>query len=52
LNGGTTVEEARAVRDVVMKICDASGMKIKAEDVPAGWVGEERLQIYEFDMCI
>jgi alkylhydroperoxidase/carboxymuconolactone decarboxylase family protein YurZ len=37
LNGGATVEEVRAVRDVAMKICEASGMRAIGEDVPAGW---------------
>jgi hypothetical protein len=37
LNGGATVEEVRAVRGVVMKICEASGMKMIGDDVPAGW---------------
>ena len=37
LNGGATVEEVRAVRDVFMRICDVSGTKIIKEDVPAGW---------------
>ena len=37
LNGGATVEEVRAVRGVVMKICEASGMKTIWEDFPAGW---------------
>ena len=36
LNGGATVEEVRAVRDVAMKICEASGMRTIGEDVPAG----------------
>lgn len=27
LNGGAIAEEVKAVRDIVMKICEASGMK-------------------------
>lgn len=37
LNGGATVEEVRAVREVVIQICEASGMQILGYDVPAGW---------------
>merc|ERR1712000_321238 len=37
LNGGASVEEVRAVRDVVIKICEASGMKRLSEDAVGGW---------------
>ncbi|KAB5575999.1 AhpD-like protein [Coniochaeta sp. 2T2.1] len=37
LNGGATVEEVRAVRNVVIEICEASGMKMLDDSVPAGW---------------
>ncbi|KAM0438930.1 hypothetical protein ACHAPT_001691 [Fusarium lateritium] len=37
LNGGASVEEVRAVRDVVIKICEASGMKRLNEDAVGGW---------------
>ena len=37
LNGGATVEEVRAVREVVIGICEAAGMKTIGLDVPAGW---------------
>ena len=37
INGGATVEEVRAVRNVVIEICEASGMKMLDESVPAGW---------------
>jgi len=37
LNGGAIVREVRAVRDVVMKICEESGMKKMGQEVPAGW---------------
>lgn len=37
ISGGATVDEVRAVRSVVMEICEASGMKMLDETVPAGW---------------
>lgn len=37
LNEGATVDEVRAVRNVVMEICEASGMKMLDESTPAGW---------------
>ncbi|EWZ46798.1 AhpD-like protein [Fusarium oxysporum f. sp. albedinis] len=37
LNGGASVDEVRAVRDVVIKICEASGMKRLEEDAIGGW---------------
>ncbi|KAH6655260.1 AhpD-like protein [Truncatella angustata] len=37
LNGGATVEEVRAVREVAMQICEASGMQRLAEDAVGGW---------------
>ncbi|KAL1878049.1 hypothetical protein VTK73DRAFT_8184 [Phialemonium thermophilum] len=37
LNGGAMVEEVRAVRNVVMEICEASGMKMLDKDAPGGW---------------
>lgn len=37
INVGATAEEVRAVRSVVIEICEASGMKILDESVPAGW---------------
>ncbi|RBQ81280.1 hypothetical protein FVER53590_07374 [Fusarium verticillioides] len=37
LNGGASVDEVRAVRDVVIKICEASGMKKLEEDAIGGW---------------
>jgi alkylhydroperoxidase/carboxymuconolactone decarboxylase family protein YurZ len=37
LNGGATIEEVRAVREVVIQICEASGMKAIGDDIPAGW---------------
>ena len=33
----STVEEVKAVRDVVIKICEASGMTRLDENVPGGW---------------
>jgi hypothetical protein len=37
LNGGATVEQVRAVRSVVLQICEASGMKMLDQDSPGGW---------------
>ena len=37
LNGGATVEEVRAVRDVVIEICKASGMKRLGDGENGGW---------------
>ncbi|PKS11676.1 hypothetical protein jhhlp_001827 [Lomentospora prolificans] len=37
LNGGATVAEVKAVRDIVIKICEASGMKRISDDSPGGW---------------
>jgi hypothetical protein len=43
LNGGATTEEVRAVRDVVIQICEASGMRKIEEDLPAGWGWREEV---------
>ena len=43
LNGGAMVGEVRAARDIVIKICEASGMKTIGEDVPAGWGWREEV---------
>jgi alkylhydroperoxidase/carboxymuconolactone decarboxylase family protein YurZ len=37
LNGGATVEEVRAVREVTMLICEASGYQRLAEESVGGW---------------
>ncbi|KAF7546421.1 hypothetical protein G7046_g9309 [Stylonectria norvegica] len=37
MNGGASVEEVRAVRDVVIRICEASGMTRLAENAVGGW---------------
>lgn len=37
INTGSTVEEVRAVREVVIRICEASGMSRLDNAVPAGW---------------
>ncbi|KAL2126088.1 hypothetical protein VTI74DRAFT_1721 [Chaetomium olivicolor] len=37
LNGGATVEEVRAVRNVVVEICRAAGMKTLDPSTPAGF---------------
>ena len=44
LNGGARVEEIRAVREVVITICEASGMKSIGNDVPAGWGWREEIE--------
>lgn len=36
LNGGATVEQVKAVRNVVVQICMASGMKVLDDNSPAG----------------
>jgi alkylhydroperoxidase/carboxymuconolactone decarboxylase family protein YurZ len=37
INGGATRDEVRAVRNVVIEICEASGMKMLDDTVPTGW---------------
>ncbi|KAL5598971.1 hypothetical protein BROUX41_003710 [Berkeleyomyces rouxiae] len=37
VNGGATVENVRAVREVVIKICEASGMERLSESASRGW---------------
>lgn len=37
LNGGASVEEVRAVRHIVIKICEASGMQQLSQDAVGGW---------------
>jgi len=37
LNGGATVEQVKAVRNIAIEICEASGMTLLAKDVPGGW---------------
>ncbi len=37
LNGGATVEEVKAVRNIVIEICEASGMKMLDAATPGGW---------------
>jgi len=36
-NDKSTVEEVKAVREVVLRICEASGMKTLDVNVPVGW---------------
>jgi len=43
LNGGATVEEVRAVREVVIEICKASGMQILNDNIPGGWGWREEV---------
>ncbi|KAI5458404.1 AhpD-like protein [Mariannaea sp. PMI_226] len=37
LNGGASPDEVRAVRDIVIKICEASGMRRLGQDSVGGW---------------
>lgn len=37
LNLGATVDEVQAVRETVIRICEASGMIKFGDAVPAGW---------------
>jgi alkylhydroperoxidase/carboxymuconolactone decarboxylase family protein YurZ len=37
LNCGATVEEVKAVREIVIRICEAAGMQTIGDVVPAGW---------------
>jgi alkylhydroperoxidase/carboxymuconolactone decarboxylase family protein YurZ len=37
LNGGATVEQVKAVRNVVVEICSAAGMKMLDANTPAGF---------------
>jgi hypothetical protein len=37
INTGSTIEEVKAVREIVIRICEASGMSKIDETVPAGW---------------
>lgn len=37
MNNGASVEEVKAVREVVIRICEASGMTKLEDSVPAGW---------------
>ena len=43
LNVGATVEEVRAVREIVIQICEASGMKSIGDDAPVGWGWREEV---------
>jgi len=43
LNTGATVEEVRAVRAIVIRLCEAYGMKHLGDDVPAGWGWREEV---------
>ncbi len=31
------MDEVKAVRNIVLEICEAAGMKLLDESVPAGW---------------
>lgn len=43
LNGGATVDEVRAVRDVVIKICESAGMTRLEDTVVGGWGWREEI---------
>ncbi|KAH6681934.1 AhpD-like protein [Halenospora varia] len=43
LNGGATKDEVKAVRDIVIRICEASGMRMIDSSVPAGWGWREEV---------
>ncbi|KAI9727594.1 MAG: hypothetical protein M1834_008033 [Cirrosporium novae-zelandiae] len=43
VNNGATAEEVGAVRDIVIKICEASGMKRLSADEPIGWGWREEV---------
>jgi hypothetical protein len=43
LNGGAKVEEVKAVREVVMQICERAGMTMIDGFVPAGWGWREEV---------
>jgi len=37
LNGGATVDEVKAVRSIVLQICEASGMAMLDSETKNGW---------------
>ncbi len=37
INNGATLQQVQAVREVVIKICEASGMKRLEDDESGGW---------------
>ena len=37
LNNGATVSEVHAVREIVIRICEASGMTKLGDSAPGGW---------------
>ena len=43
LNNGATEEEVKAVRDVVIKVCEASGMKMLDAQSLNGWGWREEV---------
>jgi len=43
LNNGATEEEVKAVREVVIKVCEASGMKRLREGTLDGWGWREEV---------
>lgn len=37
VNNGATFEEVRAVRDIVIRVCEAAGMRVLGERRLDGW---------------
>jgi hypothetical protein len=37
INGGATIEQVTAVRNIVIEICEASGMRQLEQDSLSGW---------------
>jgi hypothetical protein len=43
MNGGATLEQVRAVREIVIKICESAGMIKLANPVVGGWGWREEV---------
>ncbi|KAF2142033.1 uncharacterized protein K452DRAFT_287230 [Aplosporella prunicola CBS 121167] len=43
LNNGATADEVRAVREIVIRICEASGMRMLEAEAPGGWGWREEI---------
>jgi hypothetical protein len=43
LNGGAAVDEVRAVRDIVIQICERAGMTMLEETALTGWGWREEV---------
>lgn len=45
LNGGASVEQVRAVRQLSIHVCEAAGMRVLTDgDAPGGWVWRTEVQ--------